>query len=74
MENDICIPSCAVQAMGCEVTVISTSDRKRKEAMEVLGAHHFVISKDDKQMAVRQIPNFARFIIKYVIFMVLWIN
>ena len=36
-----------------DVTVISTSPKKEKEAREVLGADHFVVSKDEKQMAVR---------------------
>ena len=42
----------ALQAMGMDVTVISTSARKEKEAREVLGADHFIISKDEKQMQV----------------------
>jgi len=36
-----------------EVTVISTSPHKEKEARERLGADNFIVSKDDKQMAVR---------------------
>ena len=36
-----------------EVTIISTSPKKEKEAREVLKADHFVVSKDEKQMAVR---------------------
>lgn len=36
-------------ALGAEVTVISTSPGK-KEAAKELGAHHFVISKDEEQM------------------------
>ena len=43
----------ARQAMGMEVTVISTSPKKEKEAREHLGAEHFIVSKDDTQMAVR---------------------
>ena len=43
----------ARQAMGMEVTVISTSPKKEKEAREHLGADHFIVSRDDKQMAVR---------------------
>lgn len=35
-----------------EVTVISTSPKKEKEAREHLGADRFIISKDEKQMAV----------------------
>jgi D-arabinose 1-dehydrogenase-like Zn-dependent alcohol dehydrogenase len=40
------------KAMGLEVTVISTSENKRKTAME-LGATHFLSSKDEKSMQVR---------------------
>eukprot|EP01018_Ginkgo_biloba_P015605 Gb_34699 [translate_table: standard] len=38
------------KAFGLEVTVISTSPSKEKEARQVLGADHFLISKDEKQM------------------------
>lgn len=38
------------KAFGLQVTVISTSPNKEKEAKEVLGADHFLISKDEKQM------------------------
>nr|WEF42360.1 SAD1 [Pinus yunnanensis] len=38
------------KALGLKVTVISTSARKEKEAREDLGADHFIISKDPKQM------------------------
>ena len=38
-------------SMGCEVTVISTSEDKRKTAMD-LGAAHFLVSKDEKSMQV----------------------
>jgi len=38
------------KAFGLQVTVISTSPNKEKEAREVLGADHFLISKDEKQM------------------------
>lgn len=38
-------------AFGSEVTVISTSEGKREEAMKVLGASQFINSKDPKQMA-----------------------
>jgi cinnamyl-alcohol dehydrogenase len=37
------------KALGLEVTVISTSEGKRKTAME-LGAAHFLVSKDEKSM------------------------
>ena len=39
------------KAMGVEITVISTSERKRKMALS-MGADHFVVSSDDKQMLV----------------------
>jgi len=38
------------KAFGLKVTVISTSPKKEKEAREYLGADHFLISKDEKQM------------------------
>ena len=38
---------------GMEVTVISTSPKKEKEARQSLGADHFVVSKDEAQMSVR---------------------
>jgi cinnamyl-alcohol dehydrogenase len=37
------------KALGLEVTVISTSENKRKTA-KTLGADHFVVSKDEKAM------------------------
>lgn len=37
-------------AFGMEVTVISTSPHKEKEAKELLGAHHFLVSKDEEAM------------------------
>ena len=43
----------AHQALGLEVTVISTSPKKEREARERLGADHFIVSKCDTQMAVR---------------------
>lgn len=36
-------------ALGADVTVISTSESKRQDAVR-LGAKHFVISKDPEQM------------------------
>lgn len=39
-----------LSSLGCEVTVISTSASKEKEAKEVLGASHFIVSKDEAQM------------------------
>ncbi len=38
---------------GMEVTVISTSPKKEKEALNTLGADHFVVSKDEAQLSVR---------------------
>ncbi|KAJ1548133.1 hypothetical protein HK096_004061 [Nowakowskiella sp. JEL0078] len=35
-------------ALGAEVTAISSSDRKRKEASELFGAHHYLNTSDDK--------------------------
>jgi cinnamyl-alcohol dehydrogenase len=40
------------KAFGMKVTVISTSPRKEKEAIERLGADAFLISKDAEQMKV----------------------
>lgn len=37
-------------AFGAEVTVLSTSESKRKDA-EALGAHHFVVTSDKEQVA-----------------------
>ncbi|KAG1358965.1 putative cinnamyl alcohol dehydrogenase [Cocos nucifera] len=39
------------KAMGHHVTVISSSDKKREEAMEHLGADAYVVSSDADQMA-----------------------
>lgn len=41
------------KAMGCEVTVLSTSEKKREEAIKILGADHFVISRDEADMKVK---------------------
>lgn len=38
------------KAMGLEVTVFSTSNSKKEEALSRLGADHFVVSKDADQM------------------------
>uniref|UniRef100_A0A0D6QR28 Enoyl reductase (ER) domain-containing protein n=1 Tax=Araucaria cunninghamii TaxID=56994 RepID=A0A0D6QR28_ARACU len=38
------------KALGLHVTVISSSDRKKEEALEVLGADKYLISKDAAQM------------------------
>ena len=39
-------------AMGCKVTVLSTSEDKRAEGM-AMGATHFVVSKDEAAMQAR---------------------
>ncbi|KAK8939946.1 Cinnamyl alcohol dehydrogenase 2 [Platanthera guangdongensis] len=39
------------KAMGHEVTVISSSDRKREEAVEHLGADKYLVSSDEAAMA-----------------------
>lgn len=39
------------KAMGHHVTVISSSDKKREEAMEHLGADAYIVSSDADQMA-----------------------
>ncbi|CAA0831219.1 Cinnamyl alcohol dehydrogenase 7 [Striga hermonthica] len=38
------------KAFGAKVTVISTSESKKKEAIEQLGVDNFVVSKDPEQM------------------------
>ncbi|KAG5242457.1 cinnamyl alcohol dehydrogenase [Salix suchowensis] len=38
------------KAFGLNVTVFSTSMSKKEEAVELLGADHFVVSSDDEQM------------------------
>lgn len=40
------------KAFGLHVTIISTSPSKEKEAKERLGADHFIVSTDPKQMQV----------------------
>ena len=40
------------KALGLKVTVISTSESKREEAITQLGADRFIISKDEGQMEV----------------------
>jgi D-arabinose 1-dehydrogenase-like Zn-dependent alcohol dehydrogenase len=40
------------KAFGLKVTVFSTSESKRDEAISLLGADNFVISSDEKQMEV----------------------
>lgn len=41
-----------VQAMGLEITVLSTSLKKKDEALNLLGADHFVVSKNKDEMEV----------------------
>ena len=36
-----------------QVTVFSTSEKKKAEALKTLGADHFIVSKDKEQMEVR---------------------
>lgn len=40
------------KAFGTKVTVISTSESKRKEALEKLGADSFLVSRDPSQLKV----------------------
>jgi cinnamyl-alcohol dehydrogenase len=40
------------KAFGLKVTVISRSESKREEALNLLGADNFILSKDHDQMAV----------------------
>jgi len=40
------------KAFGMTVTVFRTSPSKEKEALEVLGADRFIVSKDPEQMKV----------------------
>ena len=40
-----------------QVTVFSTSEKKRAEALKTLGADHFIVSKDEDQMNVSQMLN-----------------
>ena len=35
------------------MTVFSTSEKKKAEALKTLGADHFIVSKDKEQMEVR---------------------
>lgn len=39
------------KAFGCEVTVISTSPNKKEEAIKGLKADHFIVSKNEEEMA-----------------------
>lgn len=43
------------KAFGLNVTVISTSESKREEAIKVLKADKFVVSSDEQQMQVLSI-------------------
>ena len=40
------------KAMGVKVTVISTSPNKKKEAIEHLGAHSFLVSRNQDELQV----------------------
>ena len=40
------------KALGLKVTVISTSPKKKNEAIQHLGADFFVVSRDQDQMQV----------------------
>lgn len=42
------------KAFGAEVTVFSTTEAKRQEALEGLKADHFIVSKDSEQMQVTE--------------------
>lgn len=47
------------KAFGLKVTVISTSESKRKEAIDLLGADNFVVSSDENQMEVIHILHYV---------------
>lgn len=49
------------KAFGANVTVISTSPNKKKEAIEHLGADSFVVSREQDQMQVRTNHNHMLF-------------
>lgn len=51
------VSECMGAGFGMEVTVISTSPNKEKEALATLGSDHFVVSKDEAQMSVRSLPS-----------------
>ncbi len=40
-----------LKAFGCHVTVLSTSPNKKEEALSVLGADEFLVSRDEQAMA-----------------------
>ena len=46
------------KAFGLKVTVSSTSESKREEAISLLGAVNFVISSDTQQMKVLHIAQY----------------
>lgn len=46
------------KSFGLKVTVFSTSESKREEAINLLGADNFVISSDTQQMEVLHIAQF----------------
>lgn len=41
------------KAFGLKVTVFSTSISKKEEALNALGADHFIVSSDQEQMKVK---------------------
>lgn len=45
------------KAFGAHVTVISTSESKKQEALEKLGADEFLVSRDPDQMQVSFLPS-----------------
>lgn len=47
------------KAFGLKVTVFSTTESKREEAINLLGADNFVISSDTQQMEVLHIAQFS---------------
>lgn len=48
-------------ALILQVTVFSTSEKKREEALKTLKADHFIVSKDEEQMKVR-LPSHLHFL------------
>ena len=47
--------SSLVSFLVLQVTVFSTSEKKRAEALKTLKADHFVVSKDEEQMKVSRL-------------------
>ena len=61
-ESPAYIASQAILSFLLQVTVFSTSEKKREEALKVLKADHFIVSKDEEQMKVGPCKNFYPFI------------